>query len=223
MARKSADPTYRLKVYRAAREIVRRDEVANADEMAKILKMTWRNLRLIIDADPTFPIQSRGAEGVAWEFRVVKVLDHLIKRCRGEIDANADKARRLAELAGVSVPDDAAGMSLADLRQINLLQMDAQRRKMDQGQWVPRAQVQTLFTNFFSMVQSEHQATAAKIDPSGRLPAEVRAAVQDHMRGLLVRLHDKFGAFIADDLPASGRPRARVSRSRAGSVLRQRT
>ncbi|WP_374648661.1 hypothetical protein [Rhizorhabdus sp.] len=206
----------------AAREVARRDDVANAEEMAKILKMTWRNLRLIIDADAAFPIQSRGAEGIAWEFRVAKVLDHLIKRCRSEIQANSAKHRRLAELAGVSVPEDADGMSLADLRQINLLQMDAQRRKMDQGEWVPRAQVQTLFTSFFSMVQSEHQSTAAKIDPTGRLPAEVRAAVQDHMRGLLVRLHDKFGAFISDDVPAASQSRTRVPRARSGSVLRQR-
>jgi len=221
VARKSADPTARLKIYLAAREIVRRDDVANAEEMAKILRMTWRNLRLIIDADPSFPVQSRGAEGIAWEFRVAKVLDHLSKRCRAEIEENATRSRRLAELAGVTVPEDGVGLSLSELREINRLQMDTQRRKIEQRELVPAAEVRSMMTEFFTMVQSVTLATVTELDPAGQWPAKTRADVSDHLRTMLVRVHDKFASYITDDIRDRRPARKRAGRTRQAGALRQ--
>lgn len=221
MSRKSADPSARLKLLQAARRIARKDDVVNADDMASITKMTWRNLRKIIDADPGFPIQSRGAEGIAWEFQVTAVLDHMIKRCQGEIRANAAKARRLAELAGVTVPDDDSGMSLADLRQINLLQMDTQRRKIEQRELVQAGEVRAMMTDFFTMVQSETLATVTQLDPAGQWPAKTRAEVSDHLRTMLVRVHDKFARWISDDIRDDRPARKRTGRARQAGALRQ--
>lgn len=215
MGRIAADASYRLKVLDAARKAVKKDELLNADEMAIAVKMTWRNLKRLIDEDPEFPVVSRGAEGHAWQFDARAVIDHLAKRYRKMAAARDETERRRARLAGISIPDDApSGLGVDDYVQINRVQIEVQRRKIEQGEWVRRSDVASLITDFMTMVQAEHLAIDADVDQAGLLPPPVRAAVRERERGILVRLHDRFGAYISNDARSSGRAgrRARASR-----------
>lgn len=225
MSRKFVDPTARLKRLLAVREAVEDPEsVVNGNDMARILGMTWKNLRDTIAADIDFPIHARGAEGIAWEFRVVVVLDHLIAGCRAVIEQAHSKEQRVAKLAGVAIGGGSTGsaISINDYRAIDQMQREQQRRKIEQREWMRRDDVRALMSNFFAMVQSEHTSMAAELDPAGKWAPDVRADVEDHMRTILVRLHDSFGAYINDDARRVGRPRTRVRAARGGSALRKR-
>ena len=106
MARPHGNPDDLILRLEAALAIARPSDVVGANEMAGIVKMTWRNLLMThIEPDSKFPIQRRGAEGLAWEFHVIKVLKHMLRRARQRKRANEAKSRRLMELTSFSVPE----------------------------------------------------------------------------------------------------------------------
>jgi hypothetical protein len=196
------------------RKKVRKGEQFNADEMAAIAGMTWRNLKPQVDEDPAFPIVSRGSEGKPWVFDGRAVLDHMIARL--ELEAKEQQAReeRVALMAGISPDLAASGMSVADLVKIDQLQTNAQRRKIEQGEYVRRDDAENAITGMFTTMQSETLATVSRLDPAGQWPPEVRAAVADALRTLLVRVHNGVSGWLKSDAGSGSETRRTVSRAR---------
>lgn len=199
MARKPPDPSALIERLKQAKKLIRKGALLNGEEMAAAAGWTWRHLGPQVKADPDWPVHKRGSEGVAWQFDGHRVIDHIIAREQRKLAEREAQQLRLAKLAGIEVDQTARGMSLADLRAVDVLQQSLHRRKIEQGEYVPRAEVVDLLVNLLSLFQSEIMATRAALDPAGLWPPAIAAAVDGRMRDTLIAVHDKAGEFIPRD------------------------
>jgi hypothetical protein len=190
MARPKGDPSDLIRRLEAALKIAKPRDVLSADDMAKCTGMTWRNLLMThIEPDSKFPIERRGAEGVAWQFRVVKVLRHMLKRANERIASNEASARRVQQLTGFEIPDEAgSAIGIHDVGKLIDANVKAQNEKVRQGHYVPRAEVDAFVIDYNSMIQSGILGASQKADPVGSLPPDVRGVMDEELRNLCVRL-----------------------------------
>lgn len=217
MARQAPDQSARIALLKAARANLRKQKIkgpVNADEMAKIAGQTWRNLKPQIEADPEWPCLMRGSEGVAYQFDPKAVLDHMVKRLEEKLKERTDRNRRIAEMAGFQPELADTGLSIEELRHLDQLQTSVQRRKIEQRSYVPLADHEAIIADLFSTMQAETLSTVGRLDPAGKWPALVRAAVREEMRSLLVRIHDQLGSHLNPDAKSArrGRTGARAAR-----------
>jgi hypothetical protein len=196
VGRKPADPKARLKILRSARASAKNSDVLGADDMAAAVAMTWRGLKKSIDADPDFPIQRRGGEGVPYQFSAIAALDHMIARCEAAVAerrARQDKVDRLSgaprdEAVEPAKIDDDTPLSVSELRSLGEAQMTAHKLKLLQNRYVDRDKNAAVLADYHSHLQSNVLGLVGKVDPAGQWPAAVRLAVEDGMRNLLVEL-----------------------------------
>lgn len=223
MSRQPSDPSARLALLRDALDKTRAElkgkkgdaRFVNADEMAAIAGITWKAMKPQVEADPKWPVQRKGSEGVAYLFAPVKVLEHMIAGLEAKLAQREERAARIARMSGVAVAPAQASLDVRELKAIDDLQTSVQRRKIEQGFYVKRADHEATVADIFSTMQAETLATVSRLDPAGRWPATVRVEVADAMRTLLVRLHDKIGAKLKPDDSGPTRPgrsRARAAR-----------
>lgn len=200
--RTPANPSARLAILRASRKKAKKADIVAMSEMAKILGMTPRNLKITINGDPDLPILSRGAEGIAYQFNVIAVLDHLIARCLTAIGIRNKQAARMARLSGVDVSldldasTDTAPLTTSEIRELGQGQITAQKLKMMQMQFVRADGLASFLDTYHGHFQSNTLGLMGKIDPAGQLPAATRLLVEDGMRNLLVELQNMMDRFL---------------------------
>lgn len=219
MARQPPDPSARIALLKERRaQLVKRKikGPVNGEEMAKIAGVTWRSLKPQIEEDPEWPCLARGSEGVAYQFKPREVLDHMIRRLEEKLKDRTARNRRIAEMAGFDPKLADTGMSLEELRQLDTLQVSVQRRKIEQRSYVPLDEFEAIIADVFTTIQAETLSTAGRLDPSGKWPGPVRAAVKEEMRSLLVRLHDKLGSRFNPNAGTAGGNRRGTRATRAG-------
>jgi phage terminase Nu1 subunit (DNA packaging protein) len=208
MPRVAADPSTYLDALTKAREAAKPGAVVSAQVLARTTGITWRVLERWIDEDPSVPVISRGAVGAKWEFDLVAVLDHLIKRARSITKTKRARREKVTRLAGFGPTDPAPADPSPppasdamdrgnDIRNIKLLaeaQMLTHRLKQQQGQYIPADAVAAAFADMMTTMQTETLATTAKLDPAGIWPPEIRLAVEDDLRTMLITVRDKLDA-----------------------------
>lgn len=212
--RRRSDPSPRLTMLRNARRKLKKGEMFNADEMAAVAGMTWRNMKPQVEADPKWPTVRRGSEGVAWQFNGRDVLGHMIGKLEVEQKERDARSARVAAMAGIPAEVARSGISVADLVKIDQLQTSAQRRKIEQREYVRRIEAENVITGIFTTMQSETLSLVAKLDPAGRWPASVRSEISDELRTLLVKLRDQVEGWLTEDARSTGGARRRVNRAR---------
>jgi hypothetical protein len=138
------------------------------------------------------------------------VLAHMISKLELEQKERDARAARVATMAGVPEHVARSGIPVADLVKIDQLQTSAQRRKIEQREYIRRVEAESVITGMFTTMQSETLAIASRLDPSGQWPPEVRASVADELRSVLVKVHDGVAGWLTDVRPTSrARNRAR--------------
>lgn len=210
MARHKADPGLFLSRLEAARRQAKRGEIVNQTQLAEVLGMTGRNLvETYVKPDPDFPILERGSEGKGYRYDLNKVLAHLVKRTRAMIAANEKRNIAQAERLGVTVPEEDRGIPLSELReQIDLsLKVQAERRRQE-GEIDP-VKAAAFLERYNQTMCETILGTGSAIDPTGELPAAMRARFDNHMRDLCLVLQAQARKFIEES-------RARAVTSRAG-------
>jgi hypothetical protein len=213
MSRKAPDPSARIALLKAARANLVKLKIKgplNGDEMAKACGVTWRTLKPMLEADPKWPCLMRGSEGVAYQIEPRSFIDYWIKKLEAQLAERRSKAEKIALIAGFAPEVAATGLSLEELRQLDAMQINAQRRKIEQGTYIPLAKFESIIVDILTTMQTETLATVSRMDPAGKWPPEVRAGVAEAMKSLLVRLHDKLGAKFDPDVQSDSAPRKRV-------------
>lgn len=200
MARPKGDASNLIKRLEAALSVAKPRDVVDTTVMSKILGMTWRNLLVThIEPDPAFPVKRRGAEGVAWEFQVVKVLRHMIRRARERMAGNEAAARRVHQLTNFSVPEDQDGaFSLADLAKLADLTMKAQSEKARQRLYVPAATVRDFLTRYNSTVVGAILGISQTADPNGSMDPAARAIMDNELRTVAVQVGEQVDKFLRE-------------------------
>lgn len=197
MARPHGNPDDLILRLEAALKVAKPSDVVGANEMAGIVKMTWRNLLLThIEPDARFPIQHRGAEGRAWEFRVAKVLKHMLKRARERKAANEEKARRLMQLTGFSVPEGSEAMNIAEIAKLIEVNAKARAEKTEQGKLIPVNDMRIFITGYNQTVSAGIMNAGQHLDPMGSLPPDVSEALKDYLRDLALTVHESARLFL---------------------------
>lgn len=187
MARPKGDPTDLIRRLDAALKVAKPRDVVDAKVMSEILSMTWRNFLVThIEPDAKFPIQRRGAEGVPWEFRVVKVLRHMVRRARERIEANEAAARRVLQLTNITVPPSEESISLVDLNKLADLTIKSQAQKIEQRRYIPAEKVRLFLNRYNSTVRDAILGTTARMDPAGDMDAALRTVIDNELRDVAV-------------------------------------
>lgn len=199
MARRAVDPSARIVRLQAARDLLKAGDVLNLEEMATAAGITSRHLKPMIDEDPDFPVIQRGSEGVAWQFDAFKVIAHMIARAEQTLAERRARIERLQDLAGIVVPEVPMDLSLPEIRELDRLQTAAQRRKIEQGNYVPKADFQAVVGDLLAFFQRETLGLISRIDAEGKLPAAIREAVEEDLRDMLVRTHDSVAKHLSAD------------------------
>lgn len=190
MARPHGNPDDLILRLEAALAIARPSDVVGANEMAGIVKMTWRNLLMThIEPDSKFPIQRRGAEGLAWEFHVIKVLKHMLRRARQRKRANEAKSRRLMELTSFSVPEGSEAMSIAEVSKLYDVNVKADALKREQKKQIPNDIMRTFIIRYNQTVSSGIMNAPQHLDPSGSLSPEMLEEFKEYLRVLAISVH----------------------------------
>jgi hypothetical protein len=190
MARMVADPQALIDRIDASKAHVEAGTILTSMPMSKAVGWSWVNLRKHIEEDPDFPVAKRGSEGVPYEFDAHAVFAHLILRATQEIEKRTVGRDRIARLSGIDSIAGIDALTVDELVKINGVQTSVQRRKIEQRDFVPRVEVETEISGIFTMLQTEILGRASQLDPAGQWPPEVRKAVEQSDRTLLVHLHD---------------------------------
>lgn len=197
MARPHGNPDDLIQRIEAALKVAKPADVVGANEMSAILKMSWRNLLLThIEPDNRFPIQRRGMEGMAWEFRVVKVLKHMLKRANERKAANEAKARRLMELTGFTVPENAEAMNIAEIAKLIDVNAKARAEKVEQGKLLSVDETLTFLTGYNRTVCAAILNAGQHLDPTGSLPPEISEALKDYLRDHAMNVHQAASDYL---------------------------
>lgn len=208
MARINTDLTRYLPGMKASRRKLKDARIVQGTELADMIGATWRVLKARILRDSAFPVVERGANGKAWSFEAIAVLDYLIADTEQLAAQRVKNAARMARMAGVTAGPDNAPVDIAmvddmlaaqavdsatDLaaqsRALNALaqaQMTTHRLKQLQGEYVLADDHRRIVSVIMSTMQNETLAIASRLDPTGTLPTETRTALDNELRNVLL-------------------------------------
>ncbi len=194
MARPLGDPTELIRRLEAAKKVSSPKDVVSAEVMAKIVGLTWRGLLVThIEKDAKFPIQRRGAEGVKWQFKVIKVIEHMIRRAKERIEVGQARLRREASLTGFIIPDEAGSensMSIDRLDKLVKIAASIRKEKEASAGTMDKDSSIRDFIDFLQTIQSAALDVAQEVDPTGAFEPEVRLSVENACRNMLVKMHE---------------------------------
>jgi hypothetical protein len=199
VAQRKADPTQFIAQLEAALKVARKTDIEDANGMADILRMTWRNLlETYIKPDADFPILEVGREGTPYRFEVVKVLRHMLKRCREIVAQNSRRNADRMRLTGYDVPENDSGISTSELKEIAAMTIMVQKQRREQGGFVPAEKVEQFLGAYNQRVRDLLLGSGGVIDPTGELEPEQRTAFDEHMRDGCLALEAALSAFIEE-------------------------
>jgi hypothetical protein len=196
------DPSVRVARLVQARKQFKPREICNMRALATAAGVTSVRMSQEVKQDPLFPVVFRGSEGVEWEFEARKAIDHLLKQARSRLADRERNIEKLVALAGIRVDPKLmpTTMSLAELREVDRLQAQAQKRKIEQGEYVPAVEHRQVIGIIFDMVRETFLSVATEVDSSGLWPSEISGEVSDHLRNKAV----EFQARVAIQLENRG-------------------
>lgn len=175
--------------------------------MAEVLGVTWNVLRdwcNEIDGFEKAGAFQRGGLGIEWTFWPRKTVAFLIQHFRNLLAGQEKKSRAVADTVGVSLPDQEAAPSLAELKdQVNLtitLVGAAERQK----EYMLASDVAAFIAGYNQRVLDGIMGVRTSVDPNGNLPASVRASVDAHLRSVATAVHAGAMKFIEECSTGAG-------------------
>lgn len=177
------------------------DIVLQSKPMAEALGIHWNALRGWCD----FPIFEgsnafiRGGNGIPWEFNPRKTVDALLEHFRGEISKRQNRNRSFVASMGITMDDrEAENIDIGELSKQVSLTLAMQEHKMKQGGYVPVHRVVEFLRAYNQAVVQGVLGVGTKSDPTGTLPATVRATMNDELRSVAVGLQKRCSNFIGE-------------------------
>jgi hypothetical protein len=200
----SVTTTARIDALEAAKKRIEALEdgiVLQSVPMAELLGIHWNALRGWCN----FPIFEgsgafiRGGNGIAWEFDPRKTVDTLLAHFRGEISKRQDRNRNFVASMGITMDErEAETIDIGELSKQVSLTLAMQEHKMKQGGYVPVHRVVEFLRAYNQAVVQGVLGVGTKTDPTGNLPATVRATMNDELRSVAVNLQKRCSNFIGE-------------------------
>lgn len=201
---KGPDGTARLAKLEAAHAKAAKlpkDTVLDAVPMTELMGFSWPTIRGFAEKIPSLAADGHvklGGRGLKWEFRPAAFIAALIAHFRREAEAAARRNRELQRKVGVDLPESEHGSSLEEVRQLVNLTMAIQSRKSEQGHYTPSAEVADFLDGYNRSVVDEIMGVGTEIDPTGKLPPEVREQFNEALRGVATRVNERATRYIEE-------------------------
>ncbi len=175
-------------------------EKMSSRPMSDLLGVTWPSLRKWCDSFQSFSDSGafvRGGNGIEWEFDPQATVDALLAHFRGEMAQRQDRNRRVVESAGIHMDSVEAGqIDIAELKKQVDLTIAIQEQKMRMGGYTPSPKVSEFIRGYNQAAIGAVLGTETTIDPTGILPPNIRAAMNEELRKVAVTLNQRCTEFI---------------------------
>lgn len=192
MSRKPRGSSERLARLQKALEIVKGSKTLNLGELARAVGVSDQAMGKEIKSDPKFPVTSVGSNGVGYVLPCPKALKYLIAKEETKLARQADREDLASRLAGIQVSaEDIGSLSITEMRAINAVQMDVQKRKIEQGHYVRAADHRMSHAIVAGVTQRELLGLRAVMDPSGHWDPVFAENFDEQIRTALVRIRDE--------------------------------
>jgi hypothetical protein len=173
----------------------------SAKPMAEMLGIHWNTLSGWWD----FPIFNetdafvRGGNGIAWEFNPRKTVDALLEHFRGEIAKRQNRNRSFVASMGITMDErEAENIDIAELSKQVSLTLAMQDHKQKQGGYVPTQRVSEFLRGYNQAAVNGVLGVGSKIDPTGTLPASIRAAINEELRSVAAAMQRRCSHFVGE-------------------------
>jgi hypothetical protein len=164
---------------------------------------------------PDFP-DPVDKEGNEYIYPARKALQAMLRYEKRHEAVAARRAEMTAQIMGKGRREAnaaSAGFSVNELAGMSRLANEVEEREINQGLYIPRAEVARVAGDVFSEISELLSRLSYKVDPSGRLPMATRVAIDTAGKEQLL----KAGARMKDILePDAQSARNRAAASRAG-------
>lgn len=182
-------------------EALEHAENLSSKPMHELLGVSWPTLRgwcdfREFDESGAFV---RGGNGIEWSFDPQKTIATLLAHFNNELDQRQDRNRRVVQSVGLDMDDEEAGrIDMADLSKQVTLTIAVQEQKMKAGGYVPAARLGDFLKGYNQAAVEAVLGVGTKIDPTGTLPASIRAAMTEELRSVAAKMQSRCSAFIGE-------------------------
>lgn len=202
MARPSTNLNSRLEkldaaAARAAK--LKRGTKLTAMPMAELLGVRWPTLRDWCDEIGELEASGavvRGGNGIDWSFDPRRSTKILAAHFRAKIEGQAKKSREITKAIGVNMPAGESAPSFGETKQLVDLTLAVTAAAEKQKQFARADEVADFIDGYNQAVVDGILGVRTKVDPNGNLPPHVRKAVDDHLRSLAAKVHERAAKYI---------------------------
>lgn len=159
--------------------------------MTELIGYSWPTLRDWINDNPTIErphLFTRGGNGVNWQFHVEPFLSALLavfrKDAAVKTEANAELRRKL----GVDLPVEERSATLGETKELINMTMTVVAAKKEQKHYALTSKTADLFARHYRRTVDGVMGVNTKIDPNGRIPAEIKILIDEELRSLAAQL-----------------------------------
>ncbi len=180
--------------------------------MCELIGCSWPTLRDWINDNPALErpdLFTRGGNGVKWQFHVRPFLRALLDIFRKDVEAKTEANAELRRKIGVDLPETEKAATLDETKQLVNLTLTVEAAAKEQGRYTPTEEVVIFMEGFLEAIVAGILGVKTKTDPNGNLPPNVRAAMDDYLRGVAADVHEKGLKFTEEH-------RARLQQARTG-------
>lgn len=204
MARPSIPYEVRLQRLEAAkarfkRAKGRKPSTLTAEPMAEALGVSWQTLRSWcndIDAFEASKCFERGGNGIEWKFRVEKTFDFLTGHFRSMIAVQSAPIRTLNSIAGITMSEDDADISLASQKIHVAKTMALESAKKRQADLVLPSDVVRFVPELNERICDVLLGLRGEQEAPADLPEKVSAQVDSHLRAVATSVNEFAVSFV---------------------------
>jgi hypothetical protein len=160
-------------------------------EMTGLIGCSWPTLRDWIDQNPAIErpeFMTRGGNGVRWQFIVRPFLGALLEIFRKEAESKTAANAELRRKIGVDLPVEEHSATLGETKELINMTMTVMGAKREQKAYTLTAKTADLFSRHYRRTVDGLMGINTRIDPNGKLPAAVKALLDEEIRSLAAQI-----------------------------------
>lgn len=180
----------------------KRGEVLPSRPMCEVLGVSWPTLRDWCNEIPELEASGavvRGGNGIEWEFNPKRTVSILIKTLSKQRDSQARKSREISKAIGVSLSPDESAPSLAETKDLVNLTLAVVAAQEKQGRYTPTERMLDFIDRYNQRVVEGIMGVRTRMDPNGKLPPQIRAEIDKHLRAVATEVHGEAARFIKEN------------------------
>ncbi|WP_333837944.1 hypothetical protein [Novosphingobium sp.] len=179
-----------------------RGSVLASRPMCEVLGVSWPTLREWCNEFHELEASGavvRGGNGIEWEFKPAPTVRIILKAMKSQRDGQARKSREISRAIGVSLSPDEAAPSLAETKDLVNLTLAVVAAQEKQGRYTPTEQMLDFIDRYNRRVVEGIMGVRTRMDPNGKLPPQVRAEIDKHLRAVATEVHGEAERFIEEN------------------------